>query len=205
VNCGVKEGKKGKEGLKPGESAEPAAHFTVKPFEPPTISCSANPSTIKPEEISTVTAVGVSPQNRPLTYMYSTAAGTIRGNGTTVEFNSVGAPTGPVGITCKVTDDKMQTTTANASVTILLPPPPPVPHVNALCSLGFNNDKARPTRVDNEAKTCLDEVALALQRQSDARAVIVGNEDMKELARLAREEKLTKRRHGVVALADTNS
>lgn len=197
VNCGVKEGKKGKEGLKPGESAESAAHFTLKPFEPPTVSCSANPGTIKPGEISTITAVGVSPQNRPLTYTYSTAAGTIGGSGTSAEFNSAGAPTGPVGITCKVTDDKAQTATANTSVTILLPPPPPVPHVNALCSLGFNNDKARPTRVDNEAKACLDEVALALQKQPDARAVIVGNKDMKESARLAREEKLTKQRQHV--------
>ena len=35
-------------------------------------------------------------------------------------------------------------------------------------------DKKRPTRVDNEAKACLDEVALDLQRQADAKAVVVG-------------------------------
>ncbi len=46
----VKEGKAGKEGLKPGQSADCSASFTVKAFEPPTISCSANPSTIKPGE-----------------------------------------------------------------------------------------------------------------------------------------------------------
>ena len=37
------------------------ASFTVKAFEPPTISCSANPSTIKPGETSTITAVGHEP------------------------------------------------------------------------------------------------------------------------------------------------
>ncbi|MGH7442463.1 MAG: hypothetical protein ACREKE_07320, partial [bacterium] len=37
----VKEGKKGKEGLKPWETASSSASFTVKAFEPPTISCSA--------------------------------------------------------------------------------------------------------------------------------------------------------------------
>jgi len=41
VNCGVKEGKAGKEGLKAGESALATAVFTVKAFEPPAIRCSA--------------------------------------------------------------------------------------------------------------------------------------------------------------------
>ena len=50
VKCGVKEGKPGKEGLKPWQVADASASFTVKAFEPPTISCSANPSTIKPGE-----------------------------------------------------------------------------------------------------------------------------------------------------------
>ena len=40
----VKEGKAGKEGLKPGQSADCSASFTVKAFEPPTISCSVNPT-----------------------------------------------------------------------------------------------------------------------------------------------------------------
>ena len=195
VNCGVKEGTKGKEGLKPGESAEAAAHFTIKPFEPPTIGCSANPGTIKPGETSVITAVGVSPQNRALTYSYSTTVGTIVGRGTTAEFNSAGAPTGPVGITCKATDDKGQSAAASTSVIILAPPAPPVEHVKALCSVTFGNDKTRPTRVDNEAKACMDEVALTLQKESDAKAVIVGNQDSKELALIAQQEKLTSHRH----------
>ena len=41
----VKEGKAGKEGLKPGETADCSASFTVRAYEPPTISCTANPST----------------------------------------------------------------------------------------------------------------------------------------------------------------
>ena len=46
----VKEGKKGKEGLKPGETAECEADYTVKAFEPPTISCSASPTPSSPAE-----------------------------------------------------------------------------------------------------------------------------------------------------------
>jgi len=170
----VKEGKAGKEGLKPWETAECSATFTVKAFEPPTVSCSASPSTIKPGETSTITSTGMSPQNRPLTYSYSAASGTISGNGTSAVFSSTGAPTGAVGVTCSVSDDKGQTATANTTVTITAPYVAPVPHTQALCSITFSKDKKRPTRVDNEAKACLDEVALGLQRQSDAKAVVVG-------------------------------
>ena len=189
VKCGVKEGKPGKEGLKPWETADSTATFTVKEFEPPTISCSASPTTIKPGETSTITATGVSPQNRPLTYSYSAASGSVSGSGNTATFSSAGAPTGPVDVTCKVSDDKGHTASADTTVTIEAPPPPPQPHAQALCSLSFDKDKRRPTRVDNEAKACLDDVALDLQKQADAKAVLVGNSDAKEKAITAREQK----------------
>ncbi len=127
VKCGVKEGKPGKEGLKPWESADASASFTVKAFEPPTTGCSANPTTLQPGQTSTVTATGMSPQNRPLTYSYSAAAGTVSGSGSTATYSSTGAPTGPTSITCTVADDKGQTATATASITIEAPPPPPAP------------------------------------------------------------------------------
>jgi outer membrane protein OmpA-like peptidoglycan-associated protein len=127
VNCGVKEGKPGKEGLKPWESASSTATFTVKEYEPPTLSCSANPTDLKPGDSSTVTSQGVSPQNRPLTYSYQASGGTISGSGTTATYSSTGASTGPVQITCSVADDKGHTATANTSVTIAPPPPPPGP------------------------------------------------------------------------------
>ncbi len=189
VLCGVKEGKPGKEGLKPWQTADASAAFTVKPFEPPTISCSANPSTLKPGEPSTVTCIGVSPQNRPLTYTYTAAAGSISGNGSTAAYSSVGAPTGGVGITGTVTDDKGQSATASTGVTITAPYVPPVPHTQALCSIGFATDKERPTRVNNEAKACLDEVALDLQKQSDAKVVVVGAANDMEKAKMAKEQK----------------
>jgi hypothetical protein len=192
----VKEGKPGKEGLKPGQTADCSASFTVKAFEPPTISCTASPSTIKPGETSSITSVGMSPQNRPLTYSYSASAGSVSGTGTTASFSSAGAPTGAVGITCNVSDDKGQTATASTTVTITAPYVPPAPHTQALCSITFSKDLKRPTRVDNEAKACLDEVALDLQRQSDAKAVVVGESDAKEKAKTSKEEAFqAKHRH----------
>jgi len=193
VKAEVKEGKAGKEGLKPGQSADATASFTVKPFEPPTISCSASPSTLKPGETSTVTANGVSPQNRPLTYTFSATAGSISGSNATATFNSAGAPTGAVGITCSVSDDKSHTAQADTSVTITAPYVAPVPHTQTLCSISFAGDKKRPTRVDNEAKACLDEIALDLQKQSDAKAVVVADASAAEKEKTAKEEAAAKR------------
>jgi outer membrane protein OmpA-like peptidoglycan-associated protein len=180
VKCGVKQGKPGKEGLKPWQVAEASTSFTVKAFEPPTVSCSASPTTIKPGETATVTASAISPQNRPLSYSYSATAGSVGGSGASATFNSAGAPTGVAGITCTATDDKNQTATANTGVTVLAPYVAPIPHTQALCSVAFGKDKKRPSRVDNEAKACLDEVALDLQRQPDSKAVVVGSSDGKE-------------------------
>ncbi len=185
----VKEGKAGKEGLKPWETANCSASFTVKEFEPPTISCSANPSTIKPGDTSTITSTAVSPQNRPLTYSYTSSAGSVSGSGTTAEFSSAGAPTGAVGITCNVSDDKGHSASANTTVTIEAPVAPPKPQASALCSINFSTDTRRPTRVDNEAKACLDQVALDLKQQADARVVVIGESTQAEKDKTAKEEK----------------
>jgi hypothetical protein len=178
----VKEGKPGKEGLKPGQDATCSALFTVKPFEPPTVSCTANPTSLHPGDPSTVTAMGVSPQNRPLTYTYSASAGTISGSGTTASYSSAGAPTGSVGITCNVADDKGGTATNGTTVEIVAPPPPPQPHASALCSITFEKDAKRPTRVDNEAKACLDQVTSALKNDPTATVVVVGESTAAEKA-----------------------
>ncbi len=188
VKAGVKEGKKGKEGLKPGQSAEWSSDYVVKAFDPPTISCSASPSTLKPGDSASVTAVGVSPQNRPVSYSYTASAGTVTGSGTTAEYSSAGAPTGTVGITCNVSDDKGHTESSSTSLTITAPYVPPPPKTQALCSISFSSDPRRPMRVDNEAKACLDQVALDLKQQADAKAVVVGESDAKEKALTEKQE-----------------
>ncbi len=199
VKADVKEGKKGKEGLKPGQSAECSSDYAVKAFDPPTVTCSANPSTIKPGDSATVTAVGVSPQNRPLSYSYTASAGTVTGSGTTAEYSSAGAPTGTVGITCNVSDDKGHSVSSSTSLTITAPYVPPPPKTQALCSTSFSNDPKRPTRVDNEAKACLDQVALDLKQQADAKAVVVGESTADENAKTAKEQKYAaKHKHATV-------
>jgi hypothetical protein len=168
------------EGPKAGQSADCSATFTVKQFEPPTVSCSANPTTIKPGDTSAITATGLSPQNRPLTYSYSASAGSVSGTGNSATFSSAGAPAGTATITCTVTDDKGQTATATTPVTIEAPYVAPAPTVSSLCSITFDKDKKRPARVDNEAKACLDDIALTLQSKSDAALAVVGSSTAEE-------------------------
>jgi len=175
VKCGVKEGKAGKEGLKPWETADASASFTVKAFEPPTVGCTANPSTVNAGDPATITATGVSPQNRPLTYSYSSTSGSVSGSGATATLSTVGALTGVIGVTCNVVDDKGQTASGTTTVTVAAPVIAAKPVTSALCSIQFDRDVRRPSRVDNEAKACLDEITLNLQRNSDANLAIAGN------------------------------
>jgi hypothetical protein len=78
-------------------------------------------------------------------------------------------------VTCNVVDDKGQSASATTTVTLNQPPPVAAPVTSSLCSLNFERDTKRPTRVDNEAKACLDDVALSLQRDSAAKLAVVGN------------------------------
>ncbi len=167
------------QGPKPGQSADATTHFTVKQFEPPTVSCTADPTTVQPGGTSTITATGVSPQNLPLTYSYSASAGSISGTSNTATLATTGAPSGTITVTCNVQDKVGQTASSTTTVDVEAPPPPPAPKTQTLCSITFNHDKRarayNPTRVNNEAKACLDDVALNAQQKPDATVVLVGN------------------------------
>jgi hypothetical protein len=69
----------------------------------------------------------------------------------------------------------------------------------------FERDAKRPTRVDNEAKACLDDVALKLQSASDAKLALVGDEDAKEQAADAKEAKKKHPKPGIAALRAVNT
>jgi hypothetical protein len=184
------------EGAKPGQSADCTGQFTIKPFDPPTMnSCTANPSTVDSGGSSTITAAATSPQNRPLTYSYSATSGSVSGTTSTATLTAPSVAAGSnssVTVTCYVVDDLGKSDSKTATVTVNGPPIPPVvvPQASSLCSVNFERDARRPERVDNEAKACLDDVALALQRSSDAKLALVGNEDAKEQKFAEREAKM---------------
>lgn len=123
VHCDAKVGKAGKEGLKPSQTASSTTTFTVKTFEPPTLTCQATPETIRPDGTATVNCTGVSPQNRPLHYSYSATNGTINGNGATATFKA--STDGVAKIACTVADDKGHSASSDVALTVERPLPPP--------------------------------------------------------------------------------
>jgi hypothetical protein len=173
VNANVTDGKKG--------SATCSASFNIRQNQPPTISCSANPTTVKPGDTAQITCQGQSPDNRPLTYKHEASAGTITPNGPNASLTTQGAQPGPITVTSTVTDDRNLSANAQTTVTVEAPPPPPPPPPQAskINQIEFPNT-VKPWRVDNTAKAVLDDVALRLQREPDARLVIVGSKDPTE-------------------------
>ena len=160
-----------------------AATFNVKQAQAPTISCSPNPATVQPGGSSTISSNAGSPDNRRLTYSYSASAGTISGNDASARLNAEGAQPGPITVTCNVADDRTPPLTASATTTVTVeappPPPPPPPAASKINQIEFPNLQ-KPWRVDNTAKAILDDVALRLQREPDAKLVIVGSQEETE-------------------------
>jgi hypothetical protein len=163
------------QGPKAFQMADCTTNYTVRGYDPPTISCSANPSTVNSGEPSTITSVARSPQNRALSYSYTATGGQIVGDSATAILGTTGASPSVITITCNVVDDLGKKVSATTVVTIATPPPIPVPQAVPQCDLTFHADTKRPLRVDNASKACLDQIALALGRDPSAKLVIVGN------------------------------
>jgi hypothetical protein len=165
-------------GARHNEIASCTTSFTIRVMQPPTVACVANRAAINSGDPVTITATAASPQNRPLTYTYTASEGIITGNGATATLATNGSTPGTIVITCKVADDQGLSAAANASVVIATPAPPETPKVasaQALCAVSFDRDRKRPVRVDNEAKACLDDIYLTMNRSTGAKLVIIGN------------------------------
>jgi len=174
------------EGSRPYEQASCTAGFSVKAYEPPTLSCAATPTSLQAGDTATITSSGASPQNRALSYSYSTSAGQLTGSGATTMLATAGVAPGAITVTCNVVDDLGQSARATTSVLVQAQASlPEKPQPRRLCSVAFDRDTKRPMRVNNEAKACLDDIALEMQRSSDAKLVIIGSHAADEPADFA--------------------
>lgn len=149
--------------------------FEVKAFDPPAVTCTAVPGTVVSGMDVQITTAGNSPQNRPLTYSYAASAGVLTPLGPTATLATAGLGSTTIDVTCDVVDDLGQKASFSTQVAVTKPAEPVIPQVQELCSLSFARDRKRPVRVDNEAKACLDDIALTMAQQTDARLVMIGN------------------------------
>jgi len=168
---------------KKNNMANCTSRFTVKPLNPPQISCSANPTSVQAGTAVTVACTCTSPDNVPVTVGgWSASGGSISGTGNSATLDTTGASPGNITINATCTDSRGLTASTSSSVTIQNPPPPPPPPPQAskLNECAYPNAK-KPWRVDNTCKAALDDVASKLQQDPDAKLVVVGNADPTEV------------------------
>jgi hypothetical protein len=166
---------------KQNNTASCTATFTVKepPKNPPQLSCSASPSMVQAGTSATISCTCTSPDNVPVTIGgWTSSGGSISGSGNSATLNTTGASSGPISIGTTCTDSRGLTASTSSSVTVENPPPPP-PQASKVNECTYPNLK-KPWRVDNTCKAALDDVALKLQQDPDAKLVVVGNADPKE-------------------------
>jgi hypothetical protein len=170
---------------KTNNTASCTANFTVKepPKNPPQISCSASPSSLQAGATATISCTCTSPDNVPVTVGGWTASGgSISGAGNSATLSTSGASAGSISIGATCTDSRGLTASTSTSVMVENPPPPPAPQASKVNECQYPNVK-KPWRVDNTCKAELDDVALKLQQDPDAKLVVVGNADPTEIAK----------------------
>jgi hypothetical protein len=181
------------EGPRQTQQADCSAPFTVRGYDPPTIACTATPDVAVSGAEIAISTSGGSPQNRPLTYSYAATEGEIASSGPTAKLATAGLSPALITITCNVVDDLGQSATTTTSVKLNAPAKPVLAVTQQLCSLSFDHDQRRPVRVDNQASACLDDVAITLNQQADARLIIVGDFEAPETNAAAKERAINAR------------
>jgi hypothetical protein len=152
-----------------------SASYTVRaaPKNPPVLTCTANPSVAMPGLSVTIACNCASPDGiRASVERWTATSGVISGSGNFVSLDTSGAPPGAITVVATCADARGLSTQAATAVTVELPPPPP--QATKMIQCGFSSE-AQPWRVDNTCKAMLDDVALRLIQEPDARLVIVGN------------------------------
>ena len=152
-----------------------SAGFSVKarPNYPPTASCSASPSSIAINQSATVSMTASSPENRPLTYSWTSTGGQLNGNGTSATLVATNADAGnTITVTGTATDDHNLSTSCTANVTV--PAVEKVAEVEDWGECTFEKNPKKPWRVDNDCKDVLDKLALRVQQMPNGKVAIVG-------------------------------
>jgi hypothetical protein len=156
------------------------ANFTIKQPQPPTASCSANPTTIAVGEPSTITMSATDPQGWPLSYKWSSTGGQFTPNGTTATVTATNADQGnTITVTGIATDDRANLS-ASCTASINVPRVIGCVNIEDRGECTFEKNPKKPWRVDNDCKDVLDRLALQLQQMPNGKLDIVGFTDEQE-------------------------
>jgi outer membrane protein OmpA-like peptidoglycan-associated protein len=103
-----------------------SSNFMVKepPRNPPTLSCSANPSSVQAGTPSTISCTCTGPDNAPVTVgAWTASGGSVSGNGSSAALDTAGASAGPITVSATCSDSRALDTQAAAQIMVENPPP----------------------------------------------------------------------------------
>jgi outer membrane protein OmpA-like peptidoglycan-associated protein len=153
----------------PPAKAAPAAN------RPPTLAVSADrPSVLAGERIR-ISGRAADPDGDNLRYAWRASAGQLSGTGPQVQLDTSGLAPGRYSVTGRVEDGRGGV--ADGSTTITVEGAPPPPQAGKIADGFYRAESAQP---DNVLKRILDDVAVRLQNDPRARALVVGYADSGE-------------------------
>jgi hypothetical protein len=149
---------------------EPAAANTANAM-PPTIKCSASPTSLRPGESATISCDAASPDNRPLNITYVANGGKLSSNKNQATLDTTDSGPGPIAVRATAFDDRQMSASTVVTVNVEAPAPA-APTAQKLMELNF---KTGSVYVDNRSKAILDDVALKMQQDPNLNAVLAGS------------------------------
>lgn len=141
---------------------------------PPSISCVAEPPSVTAGDNSNIRCNGNSPDNHPLTYSFTSDAGSLTPHDSSATLNSTGV-SGSATVTSTVKDDRGLTASTTTTVAVQQPAAPP-----QASQAGDFVFQANSARVDNKAKAILDGIALRMNREANSTVLVVGYSALEE-------------------------
>lgn len=162
-------------------SPQPAAATDTAAMNPPKISCTASPATVRVGETAGINCEATSPDNRPLSIAFVSNGGKLSANRNQATLDTADAGAGPISVRATAFDDRQLSATAVTTVNVEAATPP-APTAQQLTELEFKPNSAY---VDNRSKAILDDVALKMQQDPASTVVLSGSAEDPEPPRLA--------------------
>jgi len=188
-----------------GGNASCSANVRVepRPNRPPTVTCSADRTTVLPGEIVNVSADGSSPEGYAIEYEWKSNGGRISGSGSRVQFDTTGLASGSYAVTARATDGHGGAADCVEDINVSAPPAKPQPVKVGECIFKHLGS----SRVDNVCSRLLDDAVVRLQNDPKSTLVLVGYQDpVKEKAKNLAERRaenakkyVTEKKHNIDA------
>ncbi|HEX6501622.1 MAG TPA: OmpA family protein [Terriglobales bacterium] len=169
------------------------ANFAVKepPKNPPTMSCSVNPTSVQAGQSATMTCDCKSPDSVPVNVSgWNASGGTVTGSGSSATVNTAGTAPGAINVTATCTDSRGLTVSSSAQLTVTQPQPSKeFQQLEARLGLGhsiyFPTAQPTPQKPDggllpSQQKTLLalaTDFANYLKAKPDAHLILEGHAD----------------------------